>query len=227
MAIKLLFKIASRNRPLLLFKSLDNLIKNLSNNDDYLIIISLDSDDSSMCNREVITKLNIYSKLHNINFFISPSESKVSSLNRDIDKANIDWDTVINFTEYIDFCVMGFDNIIRNMESTPYALGKLKSKVIAIKSINNDGKDHKKIYMVGRNVYNSRGYLYNPKFKSVLYKGELEKLSAKEFNNEPLNPVFNYRHSDWFYYKADDTTKNKMNTWKEDLKTLETINNEN
>jgi len=224
MAVKLLFKIATRNRPFLLFKSLDFLIKNLSNKIDYNIIISIDIDDKTMCNSNAINTLNEYSNKHNVSYFIGESSSKVDALNRDIGKSNLNWDTLINFTEYTEFVIKGFDDEIRKIETLGY--GKLKNNVFSINSINNNGKEIKKLYLMGKNCYNKNGYLYNPKFKSNLYKEELKNNCSKMLESFRLAPLFNYRHSDWNYYMTDDTTKNKMNHWKQDLHTLENILNE-
>lgn len=225
MATKLLFKISTKARPIIFFKNLDMLLSNLSNKIDYLVSVSIDLDDNTMCNMQTINKLNKYAKNYNLNFFIGKSINKVDALNRDISKVDFKWDAIIPITDYMEFCVNGFDDEIRKIETLGY--GKLKNNLLSIESINNNGKIKKQLYIMGRHLYKSRGYLYNPKFISVLYKEELEKLKSQINFNSLVKNVFNYRHSDWFYYKTDLVTSSKMENWKKDLQTLELLTNEN
>ena len=79
---------------------------------------------------------------------------------------------------------------------------------------------------MGKNIYKVRGYMYNPKFYGTLYKDELLNVCSNIYTSAVKKDVFNYRHSDWFYYATDTITKNKFKHWQSDLETLENLINE-
>ena len=57
---KILFKFASRSRSKNFFSALDNILENISDLDNFCILISLDTDDETMNNSYVINNLTKY-----------------------------------------------------------------------------------------------------------------------------------------------------------------------
>jgi hypothetical protein len=72
---KILFKLPSRNRPTRVFEVLDETIKNLNNLNNFTFLLSLDEDDITMNNSDVINKLNSYP---NMNIFFGAEENNMS-----------------------------------------------------------------------------------------------------------------------------------------------------
>ena len=57
---KILFKFASRSRSKNFFSALDNILENISDLDNFCILISLDTDDETMNNPKIYAALKKY-----------------------------------------------------------------------------------------------------------------------------------------------------------------------
>jgi hypothetical protein len=109
----ILFKFATRSRPQKFFAGLDNIINNVHDKNSFHILVSADNDDTSMYNKDTISRLIPYTKNGNVSTVFGTSKNKIDAINRDIEKINYDWDILINFSDDMSFDVYGFDNIIR------------------------------------------------------------------------------------------------------------------
>jgi hypothetical protein len=175
---KILFKLPSRNRPTRVFEVLDETIKNLNNLNNFTFLLSLDEDDITMNNLDVINKLNSYP---NMNIFFGVSDSKISAVNRDMDKINTDWDILVLLSDDMIPIYKGFDDIIRekfhqffpNFDGVTWF---------------NDGHQKNKLNtlcILGKKYYERFGYIYNPEYKSLFCDNEFtivaEKLGKQKY----------------------------------------------
>ena len=156
--MKLLYNFASRSRPDKLFGVLDN-ITNLSKHDNYEIIITADLDDSSMYNREVIDKINTYTK---VKIFFGTSKNKIDAINKNVAFFG-EFNILVNISDDQLFLIDGFDlEIIKDMQEFfpdtdgflhyPDSHAKEKLPTMSI---------------MGKKYFDRTGKIYNEKFSNV------------------------------------------------------------
>lgn len=105
---KILFKLPSRGRPERFFKALDSIIHNVKDTDNYHVSCTLDMDDETMNNEEVISRIR---EIKNVSIEWGLSTSKINAVNRNI--PNIDWDILLVASDDIYFSIFGFDEMVR------------------------------------------------------------------------------------------------------------------
>lgn len=104
----ILFKLPSRGRPERFFKSLESIINNLQDKENFHVSCTLDLDDAEMNNSEVAEKILSYP---NTSIAWGKSNSKIHAVNRDI--PDMDWDILIQTSDDIFFNFYGFDSHVR------------------------------------------------------------------------------------------------------------------
>lgn len=102
-----LFKFPSRGRPDRFFKSLDSVVNNISDTDYFHISCTLDDDDPTMNNKEVVDRINSYK---NTSIEWGTSKSKVHAINRSM--PDIPFDILICVSDDTIFNIFGFDVMI-------------------------------------------------------------------------------------------------------------------
>lgn len=154
----ILFKYPSRGRPERFFSSLDSLVNNIGDVDYYHIACTLDDDDLSMNNPEVIERIGGYK---NVSIQWGTSISKINAINRSM--PNIPFDILVCHSDDMIFNFFGFDQHIRVDMNThfPNYDGLLHYP-------DQDAKDYlATMYIAGVNFYKLFNYIYNPSFKSL------------------------------------------------------------
>lgn len=185
----ILFKFATRSRPEKFFAGLDNIINNLHDRKNFVILATMDIDDSTMYNRQVIERLTPYVK----NKFVIPvfgrSKSKIDAINRDMQHAPDNWEILVNFSDDMKFNPHGFDKTIRDKFSLhfPSTDGNIYF---------NDGfaKDSvSTMTIMGREYYKRFGYIYEPSYTSLWCDNEYTEI-AKRLNKIQYFPENLYTH---------------------------------
>lgn len=154
----ILYKFPSRGRPQRFFDSLDTIVNNTVDKDNFHISCTLDLDDESMNNEEVIALINSYP---NTSISWGKSTSKIDAVNRDM--PSIDFDILVNMSDDMRFNIYGFDEMIRvdMKEFFPNLDGLLHYP-------DQDAKEWlATMYIAGVNFYKKFGFIYDPKFLSV------------------------------------------------------------
>lgn len=105
--MKFLIKYATRGRPEKFFNAIQSIYDTIGTN-DFLIVVSIDSDDQSMTSPTVREQL---SNLKNAIVYCGSPAGKVAAINRDVEKHN-DWDILVNFSDDMQFVCDGWDNLI-------------------------------------------------------------------------------------------------------------------
>jgi len=191
----ILFKLPSRGRPERFFKALDSIVLNLACDYAYHISCTLDEDDTTMNNDEVVSKIAAYK---NTSIEWGASKSKIDAINRSMPE--VPWDILVVCSDDIYFNVYGFDELIRNEMSQHFA--------------DNDGflHFHEKdsgaalcvMSVMGKKYYDRFGYIYHPDFRSLFADNEATEV-AKILGKyiyinysimEHLNPAYGYIERD-------------------------------
>jgi len=153
-----LFKFPSRGRPERFFKSLDSIVNNVSDVDYYHVACTLDSDDLTMNNPEVIKRIEGYK---NVSIQWGTSKSKIDAVNSRM--PDIPFDILINHSDDMLFHTFGFDVMIGidMMQHFPDMDGLLHYP-------DQDAKENlATMYIAGVNFYKKFGFIYDPRFLSV------------------------------------------------------------
>lgn len=192
---KILFKFASRSRINKFFSALDNIIENISDLDNFCILVSLDIDDITMNNPSSINKLVYYIQKYPEKIIVKfgNSKNKIDAINRDVNeiKQKYDFDILVNFSDDMQIIEKGFDEIIRNKFSVHYA--DTDGNIYF-----NDGFVGDKIStmsIIGRKYYDKFNYIYHPSYHSLWCDNEYTEVAKK---NQKIiyfdERIFNHNH---------------------------------
>jgi len=201
-----LFKYPSRGRPDRFFKSLDSIVNNVSDKDYFHVACTLDTDDSTMNNAEVVNRIMGYK---NVSIQWGESESKIHAINRSM--PNIPFDILICHSDDMIFNIFGFDTMIGvdMLNWFPDYDGLLHYP-------DQDARDVlATMYIAGRKWWEFRGKnIYHPSYKSLWCDNE-EQLAAKicgkykycgyqinvhnnpAYGHLPKDEMFERQQSDW------------------------------
>ena len=185
----ILFKIPTRARPKKLFEVIDATVKNLSRKDGaFSFLLTVDRDDLTMQNKEVLKKLNQYP---NMQIVSGASKTKVEAINRDLKEYKKKWDILVLLSDDMVPVEFGFDQIIRDKfdEHFPDLDGVVWF---------NDGKMGNALNtccILGKNYYNRFNYIYYPKYESLFCDQEFTEVAnilkkQKYFHNV----IIEHRH---------------------------------
>lgn len=204
----ILYNLASRNRPVRLYKVIDTIHK-LSTDDNYTIVIKVDNDDP---------QASLYTLDHpRVIWKWGASESKIHAINRDIPGGN--WDILVNVSDDTVFTKYGFDAIIRShcgpddflLFPEPFVKTQVTrgwNDYIAVMSV------------IGRKYYERDGYVYNPAYKSLWCDNEATEVARMRGRCKNIDhdifyhahpaagyPTMDaqYKHTDSFYYEDKAT----------------------
>jgi hypothetical protein len=192
---KILFKYASRSRAIKFFSGLDNIIQNLSDVENFCILISLDLDDITMNNPLTINKLTDYVRKYPNKIIVKfgHSKSKIDAINRDVNeiKEKYDFDILVNFSDDMEFIQHSFDNIIRNKFILHYE--DTDGNIYF-----NDGFVGERIStmsIIGRKYYDRFNYIYHPSYNSLWCDNEYTEVAKR---NQKIiyfgERIFNHNH---------------------------------
>ena len=210
--MKLLYKFPSRSRPKKFLQCIDNIYIN-QRHDDYTILASLDIDDATMNNEDMIEKMKHYDKLYPT---WGKSINKIHAYNRDIDKAS-EFDILISMSDDMLFVKNGFDiEIIADMMTYyPEMDGVLHY---------NDGNQKGNVMtlsIMGRKYYDRFDYIYHPEYESLFCDQEATDVARllnkyKYLGDEKI--LFRHLHPAWGlgeYDKQYELTE-RRDIWNQD-----------
>lgn len=155
--MNILFKFPSRQRPEKLLSCLQNIKETCSTN--YLVVCTLDSDDETMNNPEMIKKIG---EFPNTVSMFGKSDNKIHAVNRDMDEIDYPWDIVVVMSDDMKIMRKGFDTFLRSH----FEKNGLDS-ILHLNDGNAYGNRLMTMNIQGRDNYNRFGYLYNPEYKSL------------------------------------------------------------
>lgn len=176
--LKILVKLPSRERPIKFFQTITEIVDNFSDKENYMILASLDMDDTIMRSPEVVEHTRKLFQIIPKNLILEygKSEGKIHAVNRDIAQCKYPWDIVLVMSDDMRVVQKGVDEFIRSryMLDFPDLDGCLHL---------NDGYVGDKlctIPIMGRKTYDRDKNIYHPSYKSVWADNEqTEKYTAQ------------------------------------------------
>lgn len=211
--MKICYILASRERPVKLFGTLDN-IREFSNSSNYQVILKVDSDDRSMNNDSVKTKLSNYPE---VVVKWGRSQSKVHAFNRSNEEAQHS-DIIVGMSDDMRFIRKGFDDIIRYHISPDRFLhfpDSYKKASVCTMSIMD------KVY------FNRTGLIYNDVYISLWCDNEATE-TAKLLDCYEYVPVQIFEHNHYSNGLSErDALYNRNNTWRIDKQTYDSRKRKN
>lgn len=207
--MRILIKFPTRIRPNKFFSTLDKYYSLSSNLEKTFFLISLDSDDLTMNNPEVLKKLNNYK---NLKYVIGESKSKIDAVNRDIDKYD-EWDIVVIASDDMIPQVKGYDDIIRKSMELRYPD---TDGVLWF----NDGfqkNNLNTLCILGKKYYQRFNYVYHPSYKSCFSDNEFTEV-ANYLNKQTYidKVIIRHEHPDAGFGFRDEIHKNNAKDWNYD-----------
>lgn len=209
--MKILIKFPTRNRKDKFFDVLQKYYDFADDISKIEFLITLDSDDQSMNNQEVIDKLNTFD---NLKYIFGFSNNKIHAVNRDIEIG--DWDIILLASDDMIPNEKGYDEQIRfNMKLYyPDTDGILWF---------NDGnrKDLNTLCILGKKYYQRFGYIYHPDYKSLWSDNEFMTVGNILKKQTFIDRVIiHHQHPDWGYGSRDKIHTLNSNHDKDDRNTF-------
>lgn len=194
--MKLLIKFPTRNRKEQFFSTFRKYQEYLSE-DTTMFSITIDEDDLTMNNQEVINELTSYT---NVEVTIGKSESKVHAINRDIN-INSNWDIILLASDDMIPQMKGFDKIINSLMKTTYP----DTDGILFFNDGFKGKELNTLCILGKKYYKRFGYIYHPDYKSTWCDNEFMMVGdiLKKQTYFPM-VIIKHEHPDWGYGQMDE-----------------------
>jgi hypothetical protein len=203
--MKILFKYATRSRPQKFKEGIMSIISNIDN-DNYKILVSVDSDDETM--KEP-------GEYKNTEFIYGTSKNKIDAINRDMDKAG-DWDILVVMSDDMKFISRWFDEDIRDAFRTHQAPDKPCDLDQLVHFPDQNQYDNcMTMSIMGRDYYNRFGYIYHPSYDSLwcdLEASDVGKILGKYkyMGNEAR--IFNHLHPSFGQAEYDEQYR-KTEAW--------------
>jgi len=207
--MKILIKFPTRGRKDKFFGTLMKYQRMCNNIDNLKFLISIDSDDQSMNNKETFEILETF---QNINVVLGSSKSKIDAVNRDID-LNGDYDIILLASDDMIPIVKGYDDVIvqnmkKHYEDTDGVL------------FFNDGFQKNKLNtlcILGKKYYQRFNYIYYPEYKSTWCDNEfmdVANILQKQTYFDQI--IIKHEHPDWGYGKSDIIHQKNHQNWNYD-----------
>ncbi len=208
---RILIKYPTRQRPEQFLKTLKGYIDKANDNSRIEYLISIDEDDLSMNNHEVIDAALSFSE--GITIWKGKGVSKIEACNRNIQKAFKDWDILLLVSDDMECIAQGWDDrLISDMQRNfPTTDGCLWYHDGAQQSICT-------LSCIGRNYYDRFGYIYHPSYKSFFCDNEFTDI-ATNHRKMKLIPrmIIKHQHPSWDGNMKDDALYQRNNKfWAED-----------
>jgi hypothetical protein len=206
--MKILIKFPTRGRKDKFFNVLDQYYQFANNIDLIHFQITIDEDDLTMNNNEVLDR---FLKYKNLSYNIGISNNKIHAVNRDV--VVDDCDIILLASDDMIPKVKGYDDVIRTKmnELYPNTDGVLWF---------NDGnrKDLNTLCILGREYYKRFNYIYHPDYKSLWADNEFmtvaNKLNKQTFIDQI---IIHHEHPDWGYGGRDVIHKLNMENDRYDM----------
>jgi hypothetical protein len=193
--MKLLIKFPTRNRKEKFFSTFKK-YQEFIVEDSTTCLITIDEDDESMNNKDVINELTSYT---NTEVIIGTSSSKIHAINRDID-VNSEWDIILLASDDMIPQIKGFDKIINTLMLTNYP----DTDGILFFNDGFKGRDLNTLCILGKKYYQRFNYIYYPEYKSTWCDNEFM-MVGDILNKQTYFPIviIKHEHPDWGYGNHD------------------------
>ena len=158
--MKILIKFPTRGRRDKFFNVLDIYYQLASNNDNIEFQITIDTDDETMNNNIVLSKLGTYK---NLKYSLGVSKNKIDAVNRNLTIG--DWDIILLASDDMIPKVKGYDDIIRNKMTELYP----DTDGVLWFNDGNQGDKLNTLCILGKKYYERFNYIYTFSLFSRMY----------------------------------------------------------
>ncbi|MES2287400.1 MAG: hypothetical protein V4547_17030 [Bacteroidota bacterium] len=208
--LKILWKFPCRGRVDLFFKSLDSLNDNIRDRNNYLISLTIDTDDVILNTPEVIERINTYP---NTSIEWGLSKSKIDAVNRSM--PNYDWDVCIVWSNDMVCTFFGMDDIMR---ADMYNIINNHDDDFLIHYPEQDAREFLNVLLiVTRKYYNRFNYLYHPSYLSLWCDNETMCVSKMLGRYHYVGTPSLYVHENAAYHqynlKRDELFNEQQSHW--------------
>jgi len=150
--MRILVKYASRQRPVLFRKAIENIYATISKQQPFQILVTLDRDDTLMMKEQLPIR-------EEIGYLIGDCKSKIEAINYGVSFAN-DWDILVNMSDDMRFLEKDWDLRIadRYLSVGPDCFLHFNDGFV--------GKSLATMSIFDRKYYERDGYVYHPGYKS-------------------------------------------------------------
>jgi hypothetical protein len=170
--------------------------QNFISEDTTRFSITIDEDDETMNNQDVINELTSYT---NTEVTIGLSKTKVDAINRNIDTSK-DWDIILLASDDMIPQIKGFDKIINTLMESTYP----DTDGILFFNDGFKGQELNTLCILGKKYYERFNYIYHPEYKSTWCDNEFMMVGnlLKRQKYFPM-VIIKHEHPDWGYGKHD------------------------
>jgi len=206
---KILFKFPSRSRPARFFETLDNIHAMVADKDHHKVVCTLDIDDTTMYNAEVIKQLSGY---ENTVAMFGKSKSKIDAFNRDMEDIQ-DWDIVVAISDDMRFIIHGFDEIIRegfrcvapDFDALLHYPDQDAKHIIPV------------LYIAGRKYFERDLFIYNPIYWSLFCDNESKRVAEIRGKYYYMGiQLVNHLNPAYGHLPRDEQFNNQQDQWGHD-----------
>ena len=198
--MRIVYKFPSRSRPEKFIRCLENIFINQLHK-NFLVLATLDEDDTTMNNPLMIEQMDGYDRLK---YIYGKSENKIHAVNRDMEHAG-EWDILVVMSDDMLFTEKGFDKKIIDAFRLPYPEIPFDLDQLVHFPDQHQGKNCMTMYIAGRTYYERDGFIYDPRCKSLwadIISQETGKVRGKyKFVDER---IFKHLHPSFMDCKYDD-----------------------
>lgn len=193
---KICFKLPTRERAHKIFNLLDLYYSKLSQQLPYEFVLSCDTDDLSMNNPAVLTKLKNYP---NLTIHFGPRVSKIEACNRDL-ASHLDFDILILISDDMTPVVQDYDLKIAQL-----LLAKFPDLDGTLNLFDgHTGPELNTLPIMGKKYYQRFNYIYYPGYKSICCDLEFT-LASRLLQREVYSDQLIIRHD---FAGYDSSTSN-------------------
>jgi len=198
--MRIVYKFPSRSRPEKFIRCLENIFINQLH-ENFLVLATLDSNDTTMNNPLMIEQMDRYDRLK---YVFGTSENKIDAVNRDMQLAG-DFDIVIVMSDDMHFIEKGFDKIIIDAFRHPHPDIVFDLDQLIHFPDQHQGRNCMTMYIAGKKYYDRDGFIYDPRCKSLwsdIISQETGMIRGKyKFVNQR---IFNHLHPSFMDCKYDE-----------------------
>jgi hypothetical protein len=218
--MRILLKCPTRSRPQKFIQTLSTYMKLANNPGQIGVAVSCDEDDTSMRRNLVQEEIhNVLSKAAWKRIYFSPNKSKIQACNANMKEIEWDWQIVILVSDDMIPQLRGWDDVIRT-----HLLAKFPT-TDGILWFNDgfQGNALNTLCVLGRAMYDSFGYIYNPEYKSLFCDTEITDLCKGALSAKCLYVsycIIRHEHPGTGYAQNNDALyMQNQRFWNEDMYT--------
>jgi len=192
--MKLLIKFPTRERRVKFFEALDKYYDLLNDVDNTEFCVSMDEDDLTMNNDDVIDKLEGYKNLY---YYFGNNRNKIEAINSDMEDFE-DFDIVMLASDDMIPQVKGYDTEIREN------MGKYFPDTDGILwFFDGNRRDLNTLCILGKKYYERFNYIYHPAYKSFYCDDEFTRVGNKLGKQKFIEKIIvKHEHPDIVEFRA-------------------------